>query len=64
MNNPTNPQDENDVVLQLVKKCTEFLLADNDQIGNKFCDLNLLYAMWNKDTDEGDLLCVVYNLTI
>lgn len=55
--NDHHPDTNNDVdkiVVQLIRKCTPFLLHDDVELGQKFYDLKLLYAMWNEDSDEGD----------
>lgn len=43
-------------LVKLIKKCTTFLSASDEiQLRQKIIDLNGLYAMWNSDTDEGEL---------
>lgn len=51
-----DPQNINNALVKLIKKCTGFLSAgDEIQLRQKIIDLNGLYTMWNSDTDEGDL---------
>lgn len=53
-NDCVDPKDN--VLVNLIKKCTVFLSADDEiQLRQKMRDLNRLYAMWIKDTDEGEL---------
>ncbi|XP_060856652.1 serine/threonine-protein phosphatase 2A 56 kDa regulatory subunit gamma isoform-like [Metopolophium dirhodum] len=48
-----DPQNNNNALVKLIKKCTTFLSAgDEIQLRQKIIDLNGLYAMWNSDTDE------------
>ncbi|XP_003245138.1 serine/threonine-protein phosphatase 2A 56 kDa regulatory subunit gamma isoform-like [Acyrthosiphon pisum] len=48
-----DPQNNNNALVKLIKKCTAFLSADNEiQLRQKIIDLNGLYAMWNSDNDE------------
>jgi len=49
-------QNNNNALVKLIKKCTAFLSAgDEIQLRQKIIDLNGLYALWNSDTDEGEL---------
>lgn len=63
MNGLPNSNGIDKIVVQLIQKCTPFLSPDDVQLGRKFYDLNLLYAMWNKDSDEGDNTST-YNIII
>lgn len=53
MNNSPNIEDVNNEVIQLIKKCIPFLRADDTELIKKCYNLNLLYSMWNKNTDQG-----------
>lgn len=56
LDDPPDLQDINNVLVKLIKKCTPFLSADDEiQLRQKISDLKGLYAMWNSDTDEGEL---------
>lgn len=45
--------DRNNIILQLIKRCTTFVTHDANKIKKKLCDLNMLFYMWSADTDEG-----------
>lgn len=53
MNNPPNIEDINNELIQMIKMCIPFFKADNIELRKKSYNLNLLYAMWNKDTNQG-----------
>jgi len=56
LDNHPDSQNINNALVKLIKKCTTFLSADDEiQLRQKIIDLNGLYAMWNRDTDEGEL---------
>jgi len=55
LNDHPNLQNIDNALVKLINKCTVFLSRDEIQLRQKISDLNGLYAMWNSDSDEGEL---------
>lgn len=55
LNDHPDLQNIDNALVKLIKKCTVFLSRDDIQLRQKISDLNGLCAMWNRDSDEGEL---------